>query len=235
MIFKEFEKHSEKECALCGLSGQLTGEHKIKASLLRAEFGKNHTMIFGKDSPKIMQSPRSKHAHFKSKICKHCNSNQTQAADRAFDQLHIEQTKIRTSGYALNVELSPEEELNVCRYFAKLLCCFLAEVGGPRSRSISRFALRKSDKNPIFLSVTQDTEYEGKRLTNNTQGLAEHGGLTFRFDNQKRLVKSIESSISAGGIKYDFWVELFWPSSLELYFDHNDIVRKARASIIESE
>lgn len=241
MIIKEFTRLNEQECTLCGLPGQLTGEHKIKASLLRAEFGKRHAIISGKDLPKILQSHRSKHAHFKRKICKHCNSAQTQAADKAFDKLHAQLKQLHTNGFALtdqnnvpNVKLSPEEELDLFRYFAKILCCFLVEVGGPRSRSVSAFALSKSDKNPIFLKITQDAEYEAKLAANNTQGFAEHGGLIFRFDDKKRWVESIDSSISAGGIQYVFWVQLSKVLSRELHLEHSDIVRKARANIVES-
>lgn len=209
--------------------------------MLRAEFGKHHAIISGKDSPKILQSPRSKHAHFKRKICKHCNSTQTQAADKAFDQLHAQLKHLHANGFPLtdqnnapNVELSPKEELDLFRYFAKLLCCFLVEVGGPRSRSVSAFALSKSDKNPIFLKIIQDDEYEAKLTANNTQGFAEHGGLIFRFDDKKRWVESIDSSISAGGIQYVFWVQLSKALSQELYLEHSDIISKALANIVES-
>lgn len=241
VIFNEFKKLTEQQCALCESTEELTGEHKIKASLLRAEFGDRHTVIFGKNSPKILQSPKSKYAHFKSKICKQCNSQHTQVADKAFDRLHKRLKKLRIDGVPLtsednvpNFELSSVDELDVCRYFAKLLCCFLVETGGPRSKSISEFAISKTDKNPIFLTILEDYEYETKLEANSSLGLAEHGGLTFRFDNQKRLVKSIESSLSAGGIKYLFWVELSLMLSLELNVEHKDIIQKALDSIVES-
>lgn len=167
MVLEEFTKLNDDECSLCKRRGQLTGEHKIKASLLRAEFGKDHTIIAGKYPAKILQSPKSKHVHFKKKICKHCNSTQTQAADRAFDQLHFSLKKLKEEGVDItdennrpNLELLLEEELDAFRYFAKLLCCFLAEVGGPHSRSISAFALNKTDKNPIFLRIDLHPNYE---------------------------------------------------------------------------
>jgi hypothetical protein len=90
------------------------------------------------------------------------------------------------------------------RYFAKILCCFLAEVGGPRSRSLSTFALGLSNWNPVFLRISEHEEYETILAANNTQGFAQHGGLMFRFDDNKRWVQSIETSLLAGGIHYDF-------------------------------
>ena len=236
----EFVSVKEKECALCGLAGELTGEHKIKASLLRSEFGQRKAIIAGKDRPRLLQSPRSKHVHFKRKICKDCNSNLTQAADKAFDKLHEGLKQLLVHGEPLTdlnnepcVELSPSEQLDIFRYFAKLLCCFLVEVDGPRSKSISEFAIGQSVKNPIFLEILKDTDYQAKLRTNDTQGYAEHGGLKFRFDDNKRLVKSIESSIVAGGIIYIFWVRLNWALGFELSLKYGDLVRQARANIIE--
>ncbi|WP_299870544.1 hypothetical protein [uncultured Hoeflea sp.] len=212
----------------------LTGEHKIKASLLKAEFGSRHTVIAGKDAPKVLQSPRSKHLHFNAKICKECNSFRTQPSDIAFDMLHAELKQLRDKGVELtdknnrpNYRLPPEVETNSFRYFAKILCCFLAEVHGPRSRSLSAFALGLSDMNPILLQIRKDEEYEASLTKFETQGYAQHGGLKFRFDDRKKWVQSIDSSLSVGGIRYDFWVQLRWLSKLELHYRFGDLIRTA--------
>jgi len=240
LFYDEFVRVSDQECTLCGQTGELTGEHKIKASLLRLEFGTRKTIISGKDSPKLLQSPKSKHVHFKSKICKPCNSHRTQAADKAFDKLHDQLKQLLDSGKALtdmnnapNVQLSPSEKLDISRYFAKLLCCFLVEVEGPRSKSISEFAIGQSVKNPIFWEILKDTDYQEKLRANDTLGYAEHGGLKFRFDDNKRLVRSIESSTIAGGIIYNFSFQLSLALGLELSQKYSDLIRKARANIIE--
>ena len=127
-MFFEFAKLIDGDCLLCGEAGLLTGEHKIKASLLKAEFGNRHTVIAGKDSPKVLQSPRSKHAHFNAKICQECNSSRTQPGDRAFDELHAELKQLRDQGAELtdennrpNCRLAPDAETNSFRYFAKIL------------------------------------------------------------------------------------------------------------------
>ena len=151
----EFEKLNEGECLLCSSVGSLTGEHKIKASLLKNEFGSRKTKFFGIDGPKILQSSKSKRVHFNSKICMDCNSSRTQAGDRAFDRLHFGLKKLQALGAELtdgnnhpNCGLSVEDTTDYFRYFAKIICCFLAEVGGPRSRSLSAFARGLSNNNP---------------------------------------------------------------------------------------
>lgn len=230
----EFVKLNEGECLLCGKLGLLTGEHKIKASLLKDEFGNRHSVISGKNAPKILQSPRSKRAQFDARICKDCNSDRTQPGDRAFDQLHTELKQLRAKGVPItdsnnkpNYSLPPKIELDSFRYFAKILCCFLAEVGGPRSRSLSKFALGRSDRNPIFLMVNQDHDYDANLRVLGTQGFAQHGGLKFRFDNNKRWVEAMESSLVAGGIRYDYWIQLNWLPKLELHSKFGDLVRTA--------
>ncbi|NKX39440.1 hypothetical protein [Tritonibacter mobilis] len=234
----EFETLNEGDCLLCGTAGSLTGEHKIKASLLKEEFGSRKMVMAGKDVPKVLQSPRSKHVHFTAKICRECNSSRTQAADRAFDRLHQGLKKLRTEGRQLtnsnnhpNFEMSTRDSADYFRYFAKVICCFLAEVGGPRSRSLSQFALGLNDKNPIFLEISKDEQYEVIRSERKTDGFAKHGGLKFRFDDKKKWVHSIESSLSVGGIHYEFWVQLRWLAKLELHFRYGQLVREARSKL----
>jgi hypothetical protein len=234
----EFETLNEGECLLCGAAGSQTGEHKIKASLLKGEFGSRKTVMAGKDAPKVLQSPRSKHAHFNAKICRECNSSRTQNADRAFDRLHQGLKKLRAEGRQLtdsnshpNYELPPKDIADSFRYFAKVICCFLAEVGGPRSRSISQFALGLKDKNPIFLRISKHEQYEVILAERETDGFAGHGGLKFKFDDKKKWVQSIESSLSAGGIRYEFWVQLRWLAKLELHFRYGQLVREALANL----
>jgi len=234
----EFETLNEGECLLCGAVGSLTGEHKIKASLLKGEFGNRKMVMAGKDAPKVLQSPRSIHTHFTVKICKECNSSRTQAADRAFDRLHQGLKKLRDEGRQLidgnnhpNCKLSPRDSVDYFRYFAKVICCFLAEIGGPRSRSLSQFALGLNNRNPIFLWISKDEQYEVHLAELKTDGFAEHGGMKFRFDDKKKWVQSIESSLSVGGIRYEFWVQLGWLTRLELHFNFGHLVREALANL----
>jgi hypothetical protein len=232
----EFERIEESECLLCGSRRPLTGEHKIKASLIRREFKGRRTVFSGKAEPKIAQGPKSKTFHFNAKICDVCNSASTQLGDVSFDNLHT----CLKEAYDKGTELTDAFGIPNCpylkddhyfRYFAKLLCCFLAEVGGPRSKSLASFATGLSNRNPVHLSIKKDDEYLGQLIDLGTQGYAAHGGLTFRFDESKRWVRSIESSLSVGGIRYEFWVQLSWLSKLELHFLFRDIVATALTKI----
>ena len=236
----EFGKLSEDECLLCGATGRLTGEHKIKASLLKDEFGNRPMRMTGKDTPKILQSPRSKHAHFRAKICLECKSSRTQKADKAFDRLHQRLKKLRLEGKQItnigdlpNYELTPQDNTEPFRYLAKILSCYLAEVGGLRSRSISAFALGLTDKNPILLKICKDEQYETKLHQMETKGFAEHGGLKVRFDDKKKWVQSLESSLAVGGIRYEFWVQLGWILKWELCLRHREFVRKGLLNLAQ--
>ena len=239
----EFAKLSEGLCALCGAHATATGEHKIKASAIRSEFGDRPTVFLGVSGPRIAQSAKSKHFHFKAAaLCKECNSSRTQSGDRAFDQLHAGLKQLRDGGVALtgqdgrpNVPLPAEVERHYFRYFAKLICCFLVEVGGPRSKSISSFAIGRSEHNPIYLRVRRDDEYEANLVALRTHGFANHGGLSFRFDSQKRWVNSIESSLSVGGIRYDFWVQPNSLARLEFHFRCRDLIRIALDNIVKAD
>lgn len=64
-----------------------------------------------------------------------------------------------------------------------------------------------------------------------TDSFAQHGGLKFRFDEKKKWADSIESSLSVGGIRYEFWVQLRWLPKLELHFNFGHLVREAVANL----
>ena len=237
----EFVSLVKGQCVLCGAHTAPTGEHKIKASLIKAEFGNRATIISGKDAPKVAQGPRSKQHHFKqAPLCRDCNSSRSQPGDRAFDSLHSQLKQLRDSSLHLTdnlgqprIAVSESIQRDSFRYFAKILCCFLAEVGGLRSRSISSFAIGRSDFNPVHLRFSDDTEYEASIASLGASGFVRHGGLLFKFDESKTWVNSIESSLSAGGIHYEFWVQLRPLPKLELRIFHSGLIKKALDNIVD--
>jgi hypothetical protein len=87
-----------------------------------------------------------------------------------------------------------------------------------------------SDRNPIFLRISQDEGYEANLAAHGTQGFARHGGLRFRFDDKNRWVQSIESALLVAGIRYEFWVQLRYVSKLELNLRFADLIRTVRAN-----
>lgn len=132
-----------------------------------------------------------------------------------------------------NCLLPPDIMIDSFRYFAKLLCCFLVEVGGPRSRTLSSFAIGWSDLNPVWLTITND-DYEKRLKDSGATGLAAHDGLKLRFDDQMLFVTSFESGLSAAGIHYEFWVQSGDLQKLELQYRFGDLVRRGRQNIIVS-
>ncbi|MGH6808945.1 MAG: hypothetical protein ACREEJ_19205, partial [Ensifer adhaerens] len=139
-------------CCLCGSSNELSGEHKIKASLLRTEFG-TEQMVIGRfdgepNNTRLAQSPKSKAFHFTARMCKRCNNERTQAADKEFVRFHNMVRQQMQNGFDPSqifaepyYQVGAPRYLNVFRYFAKLLCCHVAESNGPRRLHVARFAM----------------------------------------------------------------------------------------------
>lgn len=161
MFFRVLNK---AQCFLCDARGELTGEHKIKASAIRSEFGFEKMVIghFGEPNGKIrhVQGPKSKNLHFDAKVCRTCNSARTQAADREFDNFHrIAREILDTGGKPSDMfcddryKVGSQPYLNTFRYFAKLLCCHIAEVNGPVPLHIARFAIGQANQNCVWLAV----------------------------------------------------------------------------------
>lgn len=235
-----FEPIGDSECVLCGASDNLTGEHKIKASLLRREFPNGSMMMSGVAGRRIAQSSKSKVFHFRSRLCSRCNSERTQAADRAFDQLHECLLARRAHGLPLVdadhrplCSMEAKVQTDSFRYFSKILCLYLAEVGGPRPKALAAFAIGVSDRNCVKVRVVEDPTYESDLALLGTQGFASHGGLLFGFNPGLTRVEDMQSAIAVGGIRYEFWVRLRWMAALELELSYSELIRLARQQIVE--
>ena len=200
---RAFEKNEDGTCCLCGSAKDLTGEHKIKASLIRKQFSNNKTLLVqGRSSerPKIAQSSKSKVFHFhKARLCKTCNSSRTQDADTAFESFVEERLQAIKNGKALwdfsvgrVIPATGANELNIFRYFSKIICCYLAEVGGPRPIALAKF------------------------------------GLFCYFDNRRLFVRTIESSFSIGGVQIRFGCVLRIGAKIDLQMNHSRFVSSAR-------
>ncbi|MDE4134710.1 hypothetical protein PXK00_16455 [Phaeobacter sp. QD34_3] len=220
---RTFDEFESETCFLCGSAEDLCGEHKVKRSLIKAHALGDKTEFHSSMNarPLLAQSPKSKVFHFKSRICRTCNSSRTQPADLAFDEfhqrLHRFWSDVKTS--ALNeapahqvVEEVGGVPLDVFRYFAKLLCGLLADVGGPRPILIADFAMGLSDENHIKLKISDLR----KRRVNLPLPVANSGGLRCWVDGDELLVRTFEGSLSAGFIDYDYWVRLKAHASREL-------------------
>lgn len=214
---KMFVAVGHEECCLCGSTENLTGEHKIKATALRKIFGPESMMIGhfdGASEPKIAQSPSSKNLHFKSKLCRNCNSTATQPADLAFDRFH-ELVLMRLAVDQSWEHLFPTDEfpdgstkyLNVFRYFAKLLTCQIIDAGGPGMPYLSAFATGLHDRNIIKMKIQADPTYQDfNAVSAEFEAFAGHGGLVVNHSKSGELT-SFYSTLTLGPIQYIYWVE----------------------------
>lgn len=236
-MFFAFEKFERGKCCLCGVRGADTGEHKIKASQIKGQFEGRPTLLVRNEEgvrPKLAQSPKSRVFHFDAKICKKCNSARLQKADRAFDIYNEEIQACIRSGQGL-IQISDgvvvpanRSQLDYFRFFAKQLCCFLAEVGGPRPVEVANFAIGRSNQNHILLNTQLDDTYQRARKEIGEFSYAAHGGLKCWFDDRRLFVRSIESSLSIGGVEYRFGISLNLRAKIELQLRHNEFVRQVR-------
>lgn len=227
MTEKSFVANVPDECCLCGSNQNLTGEHKIKASLLRSEFGKENMAIGGSNDPanppRFAQGPKSKAMHFASRVCEPCNTSRTQASDKEFDKFHdAARHLLDTEQDPLEVFREPryaigsEPYLNVFRYFAKLLCCHIADAGGPRFIALSHFAIGKIDHNIVSLAINKDWTYQEASRWIGQHQYAAHGGLVIYGRKRTGEPTGFHSTLTVGRLQYVFYVRLNWFGRLDL-------------------
>ena len=237
-----FERHRENSCCLCGATENLTGEHKIKASAIKVEFGKDEMFIGNADFPqapgKYAQSPKSKALHFVSRLCADCNGARTQGADKEFDRLHSVAREMIENGVdpslAFNdcrYKAGSPAYLNVFRYFAKLLCCHMAEVGAPRLIHMSKFGIGLSNFNCISLQVREDWTYQQLSQFVGKQQYAAHGGLTVLIDRKTNAPHRFHSTLTLGPLQYVFFTNLNWFQCQHLKYFHHSFCVWARNQV----
>ena len=243
-----FRENVSGSCCLCGELGKPTGEHKIKASELLKEFGQAKLTIRNSSDPskrkKQAQSVKSKHLKFSAKICEPCNSARTQGADRELEQFTSAARAILAKGRdpASVFELARYTKgstgyLNVFRYFSKLLCCHIADLGAPASRRLSSFAIGRTNRNPVWLAVQKDWDYHQAEQYVADLQYAAHGGLVVYGDGSSGNAYGFHSTLTIGGLQFVFLTRMGWAEQLELRLSYPDFckwcqsqVRQARAS-----
>ncbi|MGF6591009.1 hypothetical protein [Pseudomonas sp. 2835] len=239
-----FEPYQADRCCLCGSSESLTGEHKVKASALRKIFGKDAMVIGsfdGASNPRSAQGPKSRAFHFSARMCASCNSSHTQGPDHEFDRFHASVSEMLSQGKTPELVFSsPEYEigsapyLDIFRYFAKLLCCHVAESCGPRPLELSKFAIGKTDRNLVLLNIDVDPTYENFLDSFGEHQFAGHGGLMVCADSKSSLPTSFRSSLSLGAVRYKFWVQYDATVQAELQRFHPDFWGKCEVAYREA-
>lgn len=239
-----FEPYQTESCCLCGSRESLTGEHKIKASVLRKIFSENAMVIGnfdGENAPRLAQGPKSRAFHFSARMCSLCNNTLTQAADHEFDRFHALADSLLSEGKDPSLAfdspkyiLGSEAYLNVFRYFSKMLCCHIAESSGPRLLAACEFAMGKTNRNIVFLHIDIDLAYEVFRDKFGEHQFARHGGLMVLFDPKTQNLTSFRSSISLGAVRYTFWVEINETVAITLRTFHYEFWRKCKDAYLDA-
>lgn len=189
----------------------------------------------------VAQGPKSQVFHFSARICASCNSSLTQAPDHEFDRFHAKVSELLSQGQSPEsvfslpqYDLSSTPYLNVFRYFAKLLCCHVAESGGPRALVVSEFALGRADRNTVCLYIDADPTYETFQERFGEHKYAAHGGLIVPVDSKTQLPTSFRSSLTLGAVRYIFWVRFDALAGLALQVFHRPFFKKCEAAYREA-
>ena len=230
-------------CCLCGSASDLTGEHKFKRSILKKEFSGEPMAIgtFGGKGFRHAQGPKSTQLHFDVRLCALCNGTRTQPADREFDAFHKLAEVLARSGQEPDLAFSDpqyiigsEKYLNVFRYFAKILCCHIAEAGGPRPTSLSKFAIGESDRKIVSLRVQKDQLFNQLRAEIPDLQFASHGGLMVRVGKRTGLPTEFQSTLTFGPVNYEFFISLLLPAQVALSVCHHDFSKRCRQLAIDA-
>jgi hypothetical protein len=132
------------DCWICGNPAE-TGEHKIKKSLLVSVWGKgpykgDAAMSHVKNKRvHDIQGPDSQRIKYVATLCRDCNNRRTQPFDFAYDQfcrfvIRNEPDVLKHRVIDFDDVYGPGfeiEQLNLFKYFVKLLGCHLAYGGWP--------------------------------------------------------------------------------------------------------
>lgn len=181
---------------------------------------------------RLAQSTKSKHFHFKSKLCKICNGSATQNPDRAFSRFHTLAKRSLISGDVREWKddiflpeefaLGSEASSNLFRYFSKTLCCRLAESEGPTPIYLAQHAIGNFTQNRVWLQVRRDPQHQRFEKTFGHWPYAAHGGLIVYAQKAGGAPQAFHSTISIGPVQYIFWFRLHWIEKIELKFFHTN-------------
>jgi len=240
-----FKPYSPDTCCLCGSENDLTGEHKIKASAIRSEFGSDKMVIgtFGKSIENLrnVQGPKSKNLHFNARLCRECNSARTQEQDREFDRFHIAARTMLEKGEdpkdifnADRYQKDTNAYLNVFRYFAKILCCHIAEIESPRPVRMSRFAISLTNANRVWLDINRDEVHKELVKVHGELQYAAHGGLAVYGDKIDGGINTFQSTLTIGPIRYVFFWQLSRLEKLELKLGHRKFHNWAKSKTLDA-
>lgn len=125
--------------------------------------------------------------------------------------------------------------LDVFRYFAKLMCCHLAEMGAPFFRAIADFAIGTTHDNFVLLAVDRDVAYRRLKDALSSTHYAAHGGLVLMGHEVTHAPTSFYSTLTIGPVRYRYQIQLNDTGQLLLRLENHEFYawceRHVRASL----
>lgn len=227
-----FRSPKDNRCCLCGDVGRaLTREHKLKASEIKREFSQMPVYIGhfddGAASSREVRGPKAKALTYNVGICADCNNSRTQPADAAFTELNTT-LKGGLSGGATIADVlncpslqDNEKVQRVHEYFAKSLCCHVAEIGGPIPKRLAKFALGLEKRNCLTINIQPDWQFSESSFDGASE-YAAHGGVVIYCKNKTHSVTGIHSTLTFGAVQYVYWMRFSLFERAELSFLYPD-------------
>lgn len=164
-------------CWICG-GEAVSGEHKIKASDLKSEFGdvSQKNPLYISDNKNCMTPvgsiKRTQSLRFSSKICSFCNNSRTQDFDLAWEKLSSYLRKNNKSSRKERINLVKvfpgsinKEMLNVHLYFLKILGCAIVSSGASINMSPLTECIMKTKAHPYLYLTFEFNDELGRAGT----------------------------------------------------------------------
>lgn len=158
-----FTKLANQSCWICGATGNLSGEHKIKKTDLNKHPKVSPGIWRGYDGQeKPIQGLNSKLLKFENSICTTCNNQTTQQADLCYDKFRNNAAETIKNALDDNLdgfELSKTSSLDnttrieLARYFGKHIGCQINHNKFPIPRRLSSFVGGRTNKLCISVNV----------------------------------------------------------------------------------
>jgi hypothetical protein len=100
--------------------------------------------------------------------------------------------------------------LPIFRYFAKILGCYLADIGAPVPFHLSRFVAKRTNRNCIWLGVRRDPTYQklSSYIVDEKLRYAAHGGLVVITKKPNLLPSRLYTTMTVGPIQFTFFFVL---------------------------
>lgn len=216
-------------CVLCDGDAPLTGEHRIKKSIISRHTPKGafSSLMQNRsgDRRNTYQSSGSKKLHFTMRLCAKCNNQRTQSGDRAFDDFtkNLEESTSPRDAVQDNASLLRKHgSQQVFRYFSKLICMHITEAGGPVPRTVAAHAVGRSPINRIWCRIRPSKAYAGLVAPHGSTVSLVGGSLIAQMAPGNLRIDGFASSYSIGPFQHMFWFNLLPIERLELKKRYSD-------------